>query len=138
MVDHRRSRSETCDVLVIGGGAAGVAAAVTAARQGLKAIVLERYGFCGGGAVAGLSGTVCGIYAASEDPIPGVTIEALAAAVNKGRTAPVLIAPLDDMAARVADVAKPGDLIITLGAGSISALAGNLVAELERRHGGTR
>jgi len=66
MVDQRRSRSETCDVLVIGAGAAGVAAAVTAARQGLKAIVLERYGFCGGGAVAGLSGTVCGIYAASE------------------------------------------------------------------------
>jgi UDP-N-acetylmuramate--alanine ligase len=80
-----------------------------------------------------------GIYAASEDPIPGVTIEALAAAVNKGRSAPVhVIAKLDELAARVADVARPGDLVITLGAGSISALAGNLVAELERRHGGPR
>ena len=80
-----------------------------------------------------------GIYAASEDPIPGVTIEALAAAVNKGRATPVhVIAALDEMAARLADLARPGDLVITLGAGSISTLAGNLVAELERRHGGAR
>jgi UDP-N-acetylmuramate--alanine ligase len=76
------------------------------------------------------------IYAASEDPIPGVTIEALAAAVNQGRSTPVhVVAKLDDMAARVADIARPGDLVITLGAGSISGLAGALVAELERRHG---
>ena len=77
-----------------------------------------------------------GIYAASEEPIPGVTIEALAAAVNKGRSTPVHLVPkLDDLAARVADLARPGDLVITLGAGSIGSLAGNLVAELERRHG---
>jgi flavin-dependent dehydrogenase len=55
-----------CDVLVIGGGAAGIAAAITARRQGLDVILLERYGFCGGGAVAGYSGTVCGLYTASE------------------------------------------------------------------------
>src|SRR5262249_33433488 len=55
------------DVLVVGGGAAGLAAAITAARAGLRVILLERYGFCGGAAVAGLSGTVCGLYAASED-----------------------------------------------------------------------
>jgi len=60
-------RMET-DVVVAGGGAAGVAAAVTAARQGLEVTLLERYGFCGGGAVAGMSGTVCGLYAASADP----------------------------------------------------------------------
>ena len=34
-----------------------------------------------------------GIYAASEDPIPGVTIEALAAAVNQGRPTPVQVVP---------------------------------------------
>ncbi|WP_236020768.1 FAD-dependent oxidoreductase [Devosia sediminis] len=55
------------DVLVVGGGAAGLATAVTAARNGLQVIVLERYGFCGGGAVAGLSGTVCGLYSATEN-----------------------------------------------------------------------
>jgi glycine/D-amino acid oxidase-like deaminating enzyme len=54
------------DLLVVGGGAAGVAAAVSAARRGLDVVVLERYGFCGGGAVAGLSGTICGLYEAAE------------------------------------------------------------------------
>ncbi|HVE89683.1 MAG TPA: FAD-dependent oxidoreductase, partial [Burkholderiaceae bacterium] len=56
------------DILVVGAGAAGVAAAVTAARQGLRVIAVERYGFCGGGAVAGMSGTICGLYEASQDP----------------------------------------------------------------------
>ena len=75
------------------------------------------------------------IYAASEDPIPGVTVEALAAAVNKARPTPVHVVPrLADVAARVADVARPGDLVITLGAGSIAGLATELIAELERRH----
>lgn len=64
--DDRQSRSVHCDVLVAGGGAAGLASAVTAARQGLSVILVERYGFCGGGAVAGLSGTVCGLYEASD------------------------------------------------------------------------
>jgi UDP-N-acetylmuramate--alanine ligase len=77
-----------------------------------------------------------GIYAASEEPLPGITIEALAGAVNQRRSSPVhLVAKLEDMAARVADIARPGDLVITLGAGSIASLAGHLVAELERRHG---
>jgi UDP-N-acetylmuramate--alanine ligase len=75
------------------------------------------------------------IYAASEEPIPGVTIEALASAVNKVRSSPVVVVPkLDDMAARVADIARPGDLVITLGAGSIGGLAAALVDELKRRH----
>ena len=67
-----RSRLD-CDVLVVGGGAAGVAAAVTAARQGLDVTLIERYGFCGGGAVAGLSGTVCGLYEATDRRDSGPT-----------------------------------------------------------------
>ena len=74
------------------------------------------------------------IYAASEDPIPGVTIDALAAAVNKARATPVHVVPaLAEMPARVADLARPGDVVITLGAGSISSLAGHLVSELQKR-----
>lgn len=65
--DLRPTARLSTDVLVVGGGAAGVAAAVTAARQGLSVLLIERYGFCGGGAVAGLSGTVCGLYQASDD-----------------------------------------------------------------------
>lgn len=64
--DRRPTLEISADVVVAGGGAAGVAAAVTAARQGLSVVLVERYGFCGGGAVAGLSGTVCGLYEATE------------------------------------------------------------------------
>lgn len=76
-----------------------------------------------------------GIYAASEDPIPGVTIEALAATVNKRRSTPVHVVPkLDEVAGRVAALARDGDLVITLGAGSIGGLATQLVEALRRRH----
>lgn len=66
-VDQRASLRLDCDVLVVGGGAAGVATAVVAARRGARVILVERYGFCGGGAVAGMSGTICGMYAATDN-----------------------------------------------------------------------
>src|SRR6202000_1439274 len=65
-VDRRGQIVLDTDVLVVGGGAAGIAAAFTAARAGAKVLLLEKYGFCGGAAVAGLSGTVCGLFAATE------------------------------------------------------------------------
>lgn len=61
-MDRRPGLQDRCDVLVVGCGAAGLAAAVAARREGLDVIVLERYGFAGGAAVAGLSGTVCGMF----------------------------------------------------------------------------
>ena len=67
-MDARPSQRVDVDLLVVGGGATGVAAATTAARAGLKTLLVERYGFCGGGAVAGLSGTVCGLYEAEDAP----------------------------------------------------------------------
>ena len=67
LLDHRSELKLDCDVLVVGGGAAGVAAAVIAARRGARVVLVEKYGFCGGGAVAGLSGTICGMYAATND-----------------------------------------------------------------------
>lgn len=63
-IDRRPANTLDTDVLVVGGGAAGLAAACTAASHGLNVTLLERYGFCGGAAVAGLSGTVCGLYLA--------------------------------------------------------------------------
>jgi hypothetical protein len=44
------------DVLVVGGGPAGIAAAVAAARAGAVTAIVERYGFFGGNATAGLVG----------------------------------------------------------------------------------
>lgn len=51
-----------CDVLVVGGGAAGIAASVAAARSDCKVVLLERYGFFGGLATSASVGTVCGLY----------------------------------------------------------------------------
>jgi len=68
IADERPLHRLTTQVLVVGGGAAGVAAAVTAARRRLDVTLVERYGFCGGGAVAGMSGTICGLYMASDSP----------------------------------------------------------------------
>lgn len=51
-----------CDVLVIGGGAAGIAAATAAGRVRAKTILLERYGFLGGLATTAQVGTICGLY----------------------------------------------------------------------------
>ena len=66
IIDKRVVENITTDVVVVGGGAAGVAAANTIANQNLKVVLIEKYGFCGGGAVAGLSGTICGMYEASD------------------------------------------------------------------------
>jgi len=71
------------------------------------------------------------IYAASEDPIAGVTLEALAAAVRAHVAVPVDVAPtLDDVVSAVVKVARPGDVVITLGAGSIGTLPDRLVEAL--------
>ena len=51
------------DVVVVGGGPAGIAAAVAAGRSGRSTLLIERYGFLGGaGTAAGLS-TFCGLHA---------------------------------------------------------------------------
>ena len=74
------------------------------------------------------------IYAAGEDPIPGVTLDALAAAVRRGVTAPVDVVPrLDDVVAAIVRASKPGDVVITLGAGSIGAIPDRLIAALQSR-----
>jgi hypothetical protein len=47
-------RSNSFDVIVCGGGPSGVAAALSAARNGARTLLIERYGFCGGMATAAL------------------------------------------------------------------------------------
>jgi UDP-N-acetylmuramate--alanine ligase len=76
------------------------------------------------------------IYGAGEDPVPGVTLERLAASVRGQIEAPVDVVPnLGDVAPALARVAVPGDIVITLGAGSIASVPEQLVALLERRGG---
>jgi UDP-N-acetylmuramate--alanine ligase len=73
------------------------------------------------------------IYPASEKPIEGVTSEALAEKISRAGKNEVQCAPSPVNAAeRVATLAQPGDLILTLGAGSISHLGPVILETLER------
>src|SRR4029453_4620367 len=58
------------DAVVVGGGAAGLAAAVAAARAGARTALVERYGFLGGMATAGMVSTICGLYHTSSSGPP--------------------------------------------------------------------
>jgi hypothetical protein len=51
------------DVVVVGGGPAGLMAATAAARSGRSTILVERYGFLGGAGTAGGLSTFCGLHA---------------------------------------------------------------------------
>lgn len=53
-------RTETYDVVVIGGGMAGTAAALAAARSGARVLVVEQNAFLGGAATAGMVGQFVG------------------------------------------------------------------------------
>ncbi|WP_198383919.1 FAD-dependent oxidoreductase [Roseomonas sp. KE2513] len=59
---------ETYDVVVAGGGAAGIGAALGAAATGARVLLLERYGFLGGAATNAGVLTYCGLYQAGETP----------------------------------------------------------------------
>ncbi len=55
------------DVLVVGGGTSGCAAAIAAARHGSRVLLVERYGFLGGTATAAMVGVLCGVYTCGPD-----------------------------------------------------------------------
>lgn len=74
------------------------------------------------------------IYAAGEDPQAGVTVEVLAESIRNGSGRPVRVArTLDDVVAAVLEVSRPGDAVITLGAGSIGTVPRRLLAALRER-----
>ncbi len=56
------------DVVVVGGGPAGIAASTTAAELGHKTLLIERLAYPGGAAVSGMSGTICGLFLTAEEP----------------------------------------------------------------------
>ncbi len=77
---------------------------------------------------------VLDIYAAREDPEPGVTGQLVTAAVPDGR-ARFQPGPLAAVPAVIADLAKPGDLVLTMGAGDVTTLGPAIVAALRARGG---
>jgi UDP-N-acetylmuramate--alanine ligase len=71
------------------------------------------------------------IYPAGEAPIPGVTAEALAASVRALARGPVHLVPgIEQIPAAVARIARDGDLVVTMGAGSIGTAADRILEAL--------
>ncbi len=79
---------------------------------------------------------VLDIYAASEKPIEGISGEALARTVReKGGRNAQYVGSFADAADSVAAVAEDGDMILTLGAGSVSQLGPMILEKLKERRG---
>jgi UDP-N-acetylmuramate--alanine ligase len=72
------------------------------------------------------------IYPAGEAPLPGVTLEALADAVRPAVAELHVVPRLEDIPASVARLSRPGDLIVTLGAGSVGQVGDRLLDLLGR------
>ncbi|MDT3396441.1 UDP-N-acetylmuramate--L-alanine ligase [Streptomyces sp. B1866] len=76
---------------------------------------------------------VLAVYPAREDPIPGVT-SALVVDAARAAGADATAAPDGDAAvAAVAGMAKPGDLVLTMGAGDVTDLGPRILARLRDR-----
>lgn len=63
-----RLADRSCDVLVVGGGVAGVCAAISSARLGADTVLVEKNNFPGGSAVIGMHRYICGLYDLDGDP----------------------------------------------------------------------
>ena len=74
---------------------------------------------------------LCEVYAAGEAPIAGADGRALARAIrSRGRIEPVFVQHLADLPDSLAAVAQEGDVVVTLGAGSIGQAAAALATDL--------
>jgi UDP-N-acetylmuramate--alanine ligase len=68
------------------------------------------------------------IYAASEDPIEGVTAEALTNAIKRfGHKDVNYIGGLENAAPTLRECVQAGDLVLTLGAGTVNRVADQLL-----------
>ncbi|MFN3148066.1 MAG: UDP-N-acetylmuramate--L-alanine ligase [Paracoccaceae bacterium] len=120
-----------------------IAAVLKAARQASDGRVIavhqpHRYtrlsslfeDFCGCFHDADVVG-IAEVYAAGEDPIPGASRDDLVAGLTRhGHRAAHAIENLDSLAALVRAEARPGDIVVCLGAGTISAWAHALPEKL--------
>jgi UDP-N-acetylmuramate--alanine ligase len=73
--------------------------------------------------------TLLEIYAASEKPIIGISSELISEKMKNGHFIPNFVSASE----RVIEMAKPGDVIITLGAGDVNSLAPIIAEGLQKR-----
>jgi hypothetical protein len=72
------------DVLVIGGGNAGCAAALAAARHGARTLLIERYGFLGGTATAAMVGPWMTFHSGTQRIVGGIAQEIVERLMRRG------------------------------------------------------
>jgi UDP-N-acetylmuramate--alanine ligase len=71
------------------------------------------------------------VYAASEEPIAGADGRSLARSIRlRGKVDPIFVSEEDDVAATLQNILNAGDVLLTLGAGSIGTIASNLPRKL--------
>jgi UDP-N-acetylmuramate--alanine ligase len=75
------------------------------------------------------------VYGAREKPLPGVTGALIAQAVPLSAGCVQYEPCWADVPGRLADLVRSGDVVVTMGAGDVTALGPELIAELERRCG---
>jgi UDP-N-acetylmuramate--alanine ligase len=76
------------------------------------------------------------IYPAGEAPLAGVTVDALADAARTAAREVLLVRRLDDVPSEVARLTRPGDLVLTLGAGSIGQTGDRILDALRAKAAG--
>jgi UDP-N-acetylmuramate--alanine ligase len=81
---------------------------------------------------------VLDIYPASEPPIPGVTGEIVAAAIQVSGKAARFAGSFEEAARQAAAAAAAGDMILTLGAGNVSQLGPRVLEHLRARESAKR
>ena len=80
---------------------------------------------------------VLDIYAASETPMEGITAEVLTENIRKyGHKNARYIGSVDTASAKVCDDLRPGDLVITLGAGSVTRVSDEILENLRGKNNG--
>ncbi len=71
------------------------------------------------------------VYAAGEEPIPGADARSLCGAIRaRGKVNPVFVESVEELVDTLPGVLRPGDLLLTMGAGSIGGAAAALQTRL--------
>ncbi|PUE09657.1 FAD-dependent oxidoreductase [Limnohabitans sp. T6-5] len=89
------------DVVVVGGGPAGLAASVSAARQGARVLLVERYGFLGGMGTAGGVTNFAGLYGRRDGDMVQVVHGVVDDLLDRLESLGGLNAPQDGMNGRI-------------------------------------
>lgn len=113
-----KAARESFDVVVIGGGCAGIAAAVSAARLGARTLLVERHGCAGGMGTASLVHTFCGLYLIRREPgavlaNPGFPSEMAGRMIAATGLGPVRMGRVDVLPQHPVEFARIADELIS-------------------------